>query len=838
MNSGLKAFLAALLLSASAPALAATAAEVLANTTTQSGLLPVHVDKKGGRILLSLPSPDKDGVAGRYIYIASLRTGLGSAPAGLDRSLSGGSKLLVFRRVGKKVVAEVENSRFRASNAPAPEQAAARESFAYSTLWTGDVAAETADGRLLVDVSSFLTRDAMGIAQALKGAGEKAFAMSGELTVADPNSVRAFPENIEMEARQTFVSGEPGAEVNNIAPAAGNLTFIVRHSLVKLPEAGYRIRRFDPRAGSFSTQVLDYAAPLGRDIVQNLSNRFRLEKVDPLAPRSRVKKPIVFYIDRSAPEPIRTALYDGASWWKQAFEAAGYIDAYRVEIQPEGLDPLDVRYNVVNWVNRATRGWSYGQAIEDPRTGEIIKGQVLLGSLRVRQDMLIFEGLVGADKTGTGGPNDPIIASLARLRQLAAHEVGHALGFEHNFAASTQGRHSVMDYPAPRVALADGRPDLSDAYGVGLGRWDMFVVEWLYGTDDDLEAQRKAQSAVAEGLRYVGDSDARPTGSGQPWGAIWDDHGQPVAELERMLQVRRAAVANFGPGALAAGEPVSNLRRKFVPIWLLHRYQVEAAAKAIGGVEFAYSVRGDGREASPVVDAATQRRALNALLATLSPAELEVPASLLPHLSAGWSGNYDRQFEIEIFRTAGGPVFDPLAAGEAAAAVTLNALLAPERLNRLEIQNSGDERALGPHELVDRLIATTFAPEPDGSSRGAVQRRVAHTTALALARVQRDPALSPTLAAAIDSRIGRLSESLEKRRGSDGERDWSRGLSRLLRDREALDKALTEPARAPRVPPGMPIGGGAESWFSEWVPPLDSIRRRSRTAHRGLNLFS
>ncbi len=804
------ALLSALLLGASPAALAAAPAP-LEGTTAQSGLLPVHVDVKGGRILLSLPAPDRDGISGRYLYVTALKTGLGAAPVGLDRSLSGGSKLVVFRRIGKKIAIEVENPRFRATNAPAPEQQAARDSFAYSTLWMGD-AIDGADGRQLVDLAPFLALDTLGIAQALKGAGEKGFALSKELTVADPASVRVFPENIEMEARQTFVSAEPGAEVNNIAPASGNLSFVVRHSLVKLPDAGYRPRRFDPRGGSFATQVLDYAAPLGQPIVYELANRFRLEKTDPSAPKSRVKKPIVFYIDRSAPEPIRTALYEGASWWKQAFDDAGYIDAYRVEILPEGVDPLDIRYNVVNWVNRATRGWSYGQVVEDPRTGEIVKGQVLLGSLRVRQDMLIFEGLVGADKVGTGGPNDPVQASLARLRQLAAHEVGHALGLAHNFAASTQGRYSVMDYPAPRVSLVDGAPDLSDAYGVGMGRWDNYAIDWLYGAATDADAQAKAAAAVAEGLRYAADNDARPVGTAQPWGGLWDDHADPAAELERMTAVRRAAVERFGLGALAANEPVANLRRKFVPIWLLHRYQVEGAAKLVGGVDFAYALRGDGREASPAVPEAAQRRALEALLATLAPEQLEVPGHLLPYLSSGWSGSNDRQFDIEIFRTAGGPVFDPLVASEVAATVTLNALLAPERLNRLAEQNRVDGAQLGAAELIDRLISSTFATSSD-NGRESVRRRVATTTALALARVQRDPALSPTLALALDERLRRLGASLAKKSGNEAERDWSRGLVRLLGDREALDKLLAEPKRVPSVPPGMPIGSADEGWF-------------------------
>ncbi|HEV2745918.1 MAG TPA: zinc-dependent metalloprotease [Allosphingosinicella sp.] len=813
MKRAATAFLSLLLAGGSPGAApAAPAATVLKGTKLQTGLLPVHVDAKEGRILLSLPQPDGDGVAGRYLYVTALETGLGSAPIGLDRALSGGSKLLTFRRVGKKIVAEIENPRFRASGAPAPEAAAARESFAYSTLWMGEVEAETADGRLLVDLSGFLTRDAMGIAQALKAGGEKSFAQAAELSVADPHSVKVFPENIEMEARQTFVSSEPGAEIANIAPATGNLSFVVRHSLVKLPEPGYRPRRFDPRTGSFATQVVDFAAPLGRPVVYELANRFRLEKIDPAAPRSRVRKPIVFYIDRSAPEPIRTALLEGAGWWKQAFEEAGLIDAYRVELLPEGADPLDVRYNVVNWVNRATRGWSYGQVVEDPRTGEIVKGQVLLGSLRVRQDMLIFEGLVGADKTGTGGPNDPVTAALARLRQLAAHEVGHALGFAHNFAASSQGRYSVMDYPAPRVRLAGGAPDLADAYGAGLGRWDRFVVDWLYGAGSEAEAEAKASAAVAEGLRFVSDNDARPVGSGQPWGAIWDDEADPAAELERMLAVRRAAVGRFGLAALAPGEPVANLRRKFVPIWLLHRYQVDAAAKLVGGVAFRYALRGDGQEAAPAVPEAVQRRALAALLATLAPAALEVPGGLLPYLSAGWSGSNDRQFDIEIFRTAGGPVFDPLAAGEAAAALTLAALLAPERLNRLAEQNRVDPAQLGAQETIDRLIDTLFARAPADPGRAAVQRRVATAGALALARAQREPALSPTLALGLDQRLRRLAAQLAKRPGDDAERDWSRGLALLLADREALDKAVNEPRNLPQIPPGMPIGAAEGDW--------------------------
>lgn len=805
LRSAASAALIAACLSVSAPVLAAEKApSALAGIARQDGLLPVHVDQAKGRILLSLPAPGADGVSDRFLYLTALKTGLGSAPVGLDRARLGDTQVLAFRRMGRKVVAELENHKFRAADAPDDEQAAAREAFSVSTVWAGDIVETTPDGHLVIDIASFLTRDAIGIADALKQAGETGYKLVPDLTLADPSAVKVFPENLEFEARQTFASDTPGPEVRNIAPDPKLITFQVRHSLVKLPEPGYEPRAFDPRSGGFSTMVLDYAAPLGDEIVYRLANRFRLEKTNPGAAKSPVKKPIVFYVDRAAPEPIRTALVEGAAWWAQAFEAAGFQDAYQVKVLPEGVDPLDVRYNVINWVDRATRGWSYGQAVTDPRTGEIVKGSVLLGALRVRQDMLIFEGLVGAHRNGTGGPNDPVQVSLARLRQLSAHEVGHSIGFAHNFAASTQNRASVMDYPAPRVTLKDGRIDLSDAYGVGVGPWDRFTVDWLYG-DGGEALQAKAKAMVDRGERYVSDADARPLGAAQPWGSLWDDGADPAAELDRMMKVRRVALDSFGLGSLKPGEPVANLKRKYVPIFLLHRYQLEAAAKLIGGVDYSYSVIGDGREISAAIPAAEQRQALTALLGTLSPRELDTPETLAAMLSSAQSGEPDRQYVIEVFATAGGPVFDPLVAADAAAGMTFDHLLAPDRLTRLVDQNRRHPAQLGVGEMLDRLIETVFAPAP--GRLGEVSRRLQTRLVLDLAQAERNPKLSPAAASEISARLRILPAQLKG--GADAaDRGHRQRLAALLADREALTVLLAAPKLKPEVPPGMPIGDG------------------------------
>jgi hypothetical protein len=790
---------AALLLVATPPAQAVPAKTVTAGQPAERPLLQVEPDPLTGKIVATFPKPGADGVSARYIYLTQLGTGLGSAPIGLDRAAASETRILDFKRIGKKVAAEVENSKFIASSGDPDEQHAVDTSFATSTLWMGDVLKTNPDGSFTVDLSGFLARDDTGIAQSIKNGGGGDFKFVPELSAADPNFVKVFPSNAEFAAKLTFRSDEPKAEVSNIV-SGNTLTLVLRHSLIALPEPGY-VERTDPYGYTIGLQKVDFSAPLGQPIVRDLARRFRLEKVDPSAARSPVKKPIVFYIDRSAPEPVRTALEQGVSWWTDAFDQAGFEDAFKVDVLPQGADPLDVRYNVVNWVDRATRGWSYGQPISDPRTGEIIKGSVLLGSLRTRQDLIIFQALVGAGLTGTGDPNDPITAALARIRQLGAHEVGHAIGLAHNFAASTQGRYSVMDYPGPRITLdANGAPSLRDAYGVGVGPWDRFMIKWLYGAKTDAQGQALEAQAQSQGLRFVADNDARPASAAQPLGSLWDDGPDAVGELRRIMQVRSAALQRFGAGALPAGESLADLRRAFVPIWLLDRYQVEAAAKSVGGVNFPYVVNGESALAQ-VLPGSSQWAALYALLDTLAPAELTVPARLNPLLSSGFGGDSDRQNDIEIIPTAGGPVFDPLKATEVGAVQTLDALLAPDRLNRLEGQHAADSTVPAPSQLFQLLLDRTLA-----QSGTEVGRRIATMSILSLARVQHDAALSPTIAMELSGRLDRLADQLERERGPAAEQDWAHGLASLLKDRQALGKALADPARLPRVPPGMPIG--------------------------------
>ncbi len=781
--------------------------QAIAGLTRQDGLLPVFADAKGGRVLLQLPPAGPDGALARVIHHTALKTGVGSAVTSLDRAQIGPTHILAFRQIGKRVVAELENPAYRAEAGSPDEQAAARDAFVGSTVWAGDVLATAPDGSVLVDISGFVTRDAHGIAPMLARTGQGTLRPVDNLTLVDPAQARVFPDNIELEGRLTFSVENAGPVLRQIAPDSRLVTFTVRHSFIRLPDEGYQRRAHDPRTGALSTLVTDFSAPLDQPIATRLANRFRLVKTDPTAERSTVINPIVFYVDRAAPEPIRSALVEGAMWWAEAFEQAGYIDAYRVEVLPEGVDPLDARYNVINWVNRATRSWSYGQSVVDPRTGEIVKGSVLLGSLRIRQDMLIFEGLVGAAENGTGSANDPQQVALARIRQLSAHEVGHAIGLQHNFAASTQDRASVMDYPVPQLALTDGQVHFDDAYDVGVGGWDRFAIDWLYAEADPAELDRRAREGAAR-WRFVADEDARMGDDGQVWGSLWDNGTDPVAELQHLMQVRRAALDRFGLDNLPRGAAVNDLRRRLVPIYLYHRYQVDAVAKLIGGSDYAYPVNGAGQEAARPVAPAAQRAALEALLATLQPHELDLPDDLLAQLQAQQSGDSDPQHTVELFATRQGRGFDAGVAAEVAADITLQNILAPARLERLTDQSRRDPDFMSVGQLVDSLIASTFRPAQGRLAEPA--RRVQARTVLTLAGLTTSKALSTTSAGQIRDRLDTLAGRLKASRASDPvQKAHDLWLAEILSDDEKLKQALeVGHAKAP-TPPGSPIGAEA-----------------------------
>jgi uncharacterized protein DUF4953/uncharacterized protein DUF5117 len=698
-----------------------TIKEKVAGAEKWAGYFNLYWDGKAGKLWLEV---DKFGT--EFLYQTGLTAGVGSNDIGLDRGQPGRTRIVRFERSGPKVLLVQENLEYRAVTADEDERRAVKESFAESALWGFQVAAEEQE-RVLVDATDFFLRDAHGVPATLQRNKQGAYKLDASRCAIYLPRTKNFPLNTEVEATLTFAGEEPGPWVREVTPTPEAITVREHHSLVQLPAAGYQTRTYDPRSGFFGIAYMDYATPVDQPIMKRFTARHRLEKKDPTATVSEPVQPIVYYLDRGAPEPIRSALLEGARWWNQAFEAAGYNNAFRVEMMPEGADLMDSRYNVIEWVHRSTRGWSYGAGVIDPRTGEIIKGHVILGSLRVRQDYLIAEGLLAPyDKGGKMSATAQEMA-LARLRQLAAHEVGHTLGLMHNYAASTVNRSSVMDYPPPLVKLRkDGVPDVSDAYATGIGEWDKVSITWGYsdfapGTDERAALNKILLGAYGRGLRYLTDQDARPAGSSSSVAHLWDSGANAVDELQRVMRVRAAALQRFGENNVREGEPLATIEDRLVPIYMLHRYQAEAASKLVGGLDYTFALRGDGEVATQIVAPVEQRRALAAVLETVKPAALELPEPLLKMIPPR-PPMYPR--DRELFKMHTTPAFDAVAPAEAASQQVLQFLFSPERATRLVEFHARDKANPGLAEVLDAVVNATWKSPHENGYAGEIHNAV------------------------------------------------------------------------------------------------------------------
>lgn len=783
----------------------------------QQGLFDLYWDEAEGKLYLEIDRWDSE-----FLYQVSLSTGLGSNPVGLDRGQLGDTYILKAQRVGPTVLLIQPNYRYRARSSNQDEVRAVEEAFAPSTIWGFEVAAES-DDRVLVDATEFFIRDTHGAARTLEDAGQGTFELDRSRSVIYLPRTKAFPKNTEVETQLTFTSDEPGPLVQSTAASGNAVTLRQHHSLVELPDGDYQPRVMDPRVGAFGITFSDYATPLDEPLTVRWTARHRLKKKNPSAERSEPVEPIVYYVDRGAPEPIRSALIEGAVWWNEAFEAAGFADAFQVELLPEGADPMDVRYNMIHWTHRSTRGWSYGSSIRDPRTGEIIKGNVNLGSLRLRQDYLIGVGLAPPFTAAIGicdlaaGPTfeylsrvvdgaDQVEMSLARIRQLSAHEVGHTLGLAHNYIASTYaGRASVMDYPAPLVKITDGRLDLSDAYAVGAGAYDRFAVTWLYsefppGSDEAAELEAIVQDGLQRGLRFITDADARPAGAAHPLAGLWDNGSDPVEMLKHEIEVRRIGLESFGEDAIRPGAPLASLEEVLVPLYLHHRYQLEAAAHTLGGADYNFALRGDGQTPIEIVPGDRQRVALDAMLLTIEPEFLVLPErilQLMPPRAFGMSRG-------ETFSGWTSPTFDPLSAATSAADFTVTFILQPQRMARLVEYHSRNAQYPGLDEVVDRTLEVSWYAPAEGAAnlqelRQAVERVILDQM---IAEAQSAENMFQ-VRAILGAKLGELGDWLER---LDGPTPHQRLALEDIRRWQLRPEGVTSPTESEPLPPGSPIG--------------------------------
>lgn len=793
------------------------------------GFVPLYLNNDDGKIYLEISRFNRE-----FLYQVSLPTGVGSNPIGLDRGQLGSTKVVFFERAGNKILLVQPNYDYRASSDNAAERRSVEESFAKSVIWGFKIEATEGD-RVLVDATGFLIRDAHGVADRLRQMNQGTYNLDESRSALYLAHTKGFPKNTEVEATITLTTkSDAGRLIGQTAPSADAVTVRERHSFVELPDNNYRPRKFDPRVGVNPVSFYDYSTNINEDLEKRWITRHRLEKKDASAALSEAVKPIVYYVDNGAPKQIQNALIEGASWWNQAFEAAGFRNAFQVKVLPPDADPMDVRYNVINWVHRSTRGWAYGSSVVDPRTGEIIKGVVTLDSQRARQDFLIGEGLApqyaGKNSaaaacdfallpdvdylTNADSKTDSNRMSLARIRQLSAHEVGHTLGLAHNFAASTYGRGSVMDYPAPMIEIKDGKLDFSNAYAVGIGAYDKFAIRYGYtqfptGASEENELEKILREGVANGMLFITDADTRPASAAHPLSSLWDNGSDPIAMLRHEMQVRRIGLNQFGLQNIPRGTPLSELENKFLPLYLHHRYQLQAAVKSLGGVYYSYAVRTENttspRQVQEIVQPERQREALRAVLETIKPEELVISddiLQLIPPLAYGYGSN-----RSELFTKRTNPVFDLIGAAEIAADFAIGNLLEPNRAARLIDFNARNKANPNFREVVDALLKATWkTPAPIDARQAVILRVEQSLTVTRLMDLAANSNAQPQVRATATEAL-RLLQATLKRTAATGD---TAAHNRATVD--DIERFLTRPDQPRKqtapltAPPGDPIG--------------------------------
>ncbi len=772
-----------------------------AGISKYSGYFTFYYDVSADKIYLQIDKLNTD-----FLYVRSLSEGIGSNDIGLDRGQLGAGVVVHFKKAGNKILMVQPNQDYRAITNNTEEKKSVKEAFAKSVLH-GFVIKEAKNNTFLVDATSFFIRDAHGVARSLARQGQGNYNLDKSRSAFNLERTKSFPKNSEFDVLLTFKGSAKGYNIRSVTPDANAVTVNQHHSFVELPDDNYKPRKFDPRSGSYQMSYLDYASPVNESLTKRFIYRHRLAKKNPNAAMSEPVEPIVYYLDRGTPEPVRSALLEGGRWWNQAFEAAGYKNAFQFKMLPEGADMLDVRYNVVQWVHRSTRGWSYGASISDPRTGEIIKGHVSLGSLRIRQDYLIAQALQAPFKTTTANDEFALQMAIARIRQLSAHEIGHTLGFAHNFAASTNGRTSVMDYPHPKFTLKNGQIDFSDAYDTKIGDWDKVTVAYSYqdfpkDINEDEALNTILISAFDNGMRYLSDSDARPKGSASATAHLWDNGGTIYDELNTLLTIRKKAITNFSIDNIKVGEPYTVLEDVFVPLYFLHRFQTEATVKLIGGLEYSYAVKGGNTTIVKNVSGEEERKALASVLKTVQANEIAIPReklALFPPRAIGYSRSR------ESFKSKLGVAFDAFSAVETASEMTFSLLLHPQRMSRLINHKSIDNSQLGIVELLDIVVQNTIKVKHKDSYHQELQNVINLQFLKELMYLASNKNQYKQVNAIASYKLNEIKEIIQAKKEKGVQEIYNRALLKMIDDFIKNPTSFKKTV-APKIPDGSPIG--------------------------------